>query len=113
MKRNNKQIKIGQKLQAARKSCNLTQEQVSEKLDCAPRYVGLLETDKTNSSVPIILELCSLYGITPDYLYSDYIQANHLQDLSKIIGYFKLNDEHKAIIENNIAFLNKLESDKN
>ncbi len=113
MKRNNKQLKIGQKLQDARKSCNLTQEQVSEKLDCASRYLGLLETDKTNGSVPIIIELCSLYGITPDYLYSDYIKANHLEDLSKIIGYFKLNDEHKAIIENNIAFLNKLESDKN
>ena len=112
MKNNNCKIKIGKKLQSARKSCGLTQEQVAEKINCASRYLGQLETDKSNGSIPVILELCSLYNITLDYLYADYIKTNHLQDLSKIIGYFKLNDTNKAIIENNINLLNKLQNEK-
>lgn len=106
-------IEIGEKLQNARKSCGFTQEQVGEKIGCAPRYIGQIETNQTKSSIPIIIKLCSLYGITLDYLYSDYLELDSVpQDLSSIIGYFKLNDEHKAIVENNIAFLNKLESQK-
>lgn len=114
MKNDSIQFKIGQKLKEARKSCGFTQDEVSEKINCAPRYLGQLETNQTNGSIPIIIKLCSLYGITLDYLYSDYLKAdNKLDGLSKIIGYFKLNDEHQSIIENNITFLNKLESSKN
>lgn len=113
MKRDNKKLKVGDKLQNARKSCGLTQEQVADKLDCSPRYLGQLETNNTNSSIPLILELCSLYGLSLDDLYSKYLKnVPKQEDLSKITGYFKLNPEYRSIIENNIEFLNKLQNDK-
>lgn len=37
--KNNIEIKIGEKLKNARLSCGLTQEQVCEKIGCAPRYI--------------------------------------------------------------------------
>lgn len=114
MKQKNKKIEVGEKLQNARKSCSLTQEQVAEMLECAPRYIGQLETNHTNSSIPFILEICSLYGLSLDDLYSDYLKNLPTnENLSKIIGYFKLNDEYKSIIENNIEFLNKIQNQKN
>ncbi len=33
-------------------------------------------------------------------------------NLSHIVGYFKLNDYNRSIIENNIAFLNKLQNEE-
>lgn len=110
---NNIIIEIGQKLKEARKSIGLTQEQVCEKLNCASRYIGQLETNQTKGSIPIIIALCNLYGISLNDLYSDYLKIDStFQDLSKISGYFNLNDDYKSIVENNIAFLNKLQNNK-
>lgn len=39
MKIQNKKIEVGEKLQNARKSCGYTQEEVSNKIDSAPRYI--------------------------------------------------------------------------
>lgn len=48
-----------------------------------------------------------------DSLYSDYLKnIPTSEDFSKIVGYFKLDPEYKAIIENNIEFLNKLQNEK-
>lgn len=114
MKCDDTKIEIGQKLQNARKSCGLTQDQVAEILDCSSRYLGQIETNHTKSSIPVILELCSLYGLSMDNLYSDYLKNTPTnEDLSKIVGYFKLEPEYKAIIENNIELLNKLQNKKN
>lgn len=113
MKIQNKKIEVGEKLQNARKSCGLTQEEVCNKIECAPRYIGQLETNLTKSSIPVIIELCSLYGLSMDNLYSDYLKNIHTnEDFSKIVGYFHLDPEYKAIIENNIEFLNKLQNEK-
>ena len=107
----NKEIKIGDKLKKARQSCGLTQEEVSEKIGCAPRYVGQLETNRATGSIPMILEFCTLYNITLNDLYCDYLPADcDSKDLTNFSGYFKLNDEHRSIIDNTIAFLNKLEN---
>lgn len=111
MRHKNKEIKIGEKLKNARQSCGLTQEQVCEKIDCAPRYIGQLETNQSKGSISLIIELCSLYGITLNDLYSDYLKVdNGINDLTNIAGYFNLDDEYRSIIDNNIAFLNKLQS---
>lgn len=39
MRHKNNKIEIGEKLKKARLSCGLTQEQVCEKINCAPRYI--------------------------------------------------------------------------
>ena len=113
MRHKNKIIKIGKKLKQARISCGYTQEQVCEILECAPRYVGQLETNQTVGSISFIIDLCSLYKITLNDLYSDYIKQDNNLDLTKISGYFNLNEEYRSIIDNNISFLNKLQNKKN
>lgn len=113
MRHKNTKIEVGQKLKQARISCGFTQEDVCEKIGCATRYIGQLETNQTQSSISLILKLCSLYNITLNDLYSDYLNTNQpKEDLSQIAGYFSLNDEYRSIIQNSITFLNKLQNNK-
>lgn len=112
MRKSNKDIFIGEKLKKARTSCGYTQEQVSEEIDCASRYIGQIETDRTKGSPAVIIDLCNLYGISMDYVYSDYLKNNSNCNTDAILGYNKLNDEHRQIIDNAIAFLNSLENKK-
>lgn len=113
MNHNYKDIKIGNKLKQARLACGLTQEQVSEKLDCATRYIGQLEKDAANGSISTILALCTIYKITTNDLFSDYFASNDNTNFENIFGYQKLNMEHRRIVDNTIEFLNKLENEEN
>lgn len=109
MKRTKKlNIKIGSKLQNARLAKGYTQEEVAEKLDCSSRYIGQLETDRSQGSIDLIIELCNLYNITLDDLYSNYLILNYntkKDDLPNIVGYSQLSNEYRSIIDNTISFL--------
>lgn len=117
MRRKNKlNIEIGSKLQNARLAKGFTQEEVAEKVDCSSRYLGQLETNRTQGSIDLIIELCNLYGITLNDLYSSYLNfdySNADDKLPNIIGYDKLNSEYRAIIDNTINFLNTMQNQKN
>ena len=96
-------LKIGKKLKTARITAGYTQEQISEKLNCSSRYIGLIET------------LCNLYGISLNDVYGDYLTikyTNEMKNLSSIIGYNQLSEEYKSIIDNNIEYLNILQKRK-
>ena len=114
MKHKNDKIEIGQKLKNARLSCGLTQEQVCEKIECASRYIGQIETNQTVGSISTILKLCSLYGITLNDIYADYLPKNPISNNTSLLaGYFKLNDNNRAIIDNMLNFLNKQQNKNN
>lgn len=102
-------LEIGEKLKNARISCGYTQEQVAEKVNCANRYLAQLESNQSAGSISLIINLCNLYKISLDYLYSDYLNINSPSDLAKISGYFNLKSDYKNIVENNISYLNKLQ----
>ena len=60
----------------------------------------------------MIISLCNLYQLSLDELDSDYLEFENKDNyLLEIAGYFKLNKEHRSIIENNISFLSKLENE--
>ncbi|MCI8999654.1 MAG: helix-turn-helix transcriptional regulator [Clostridia bacterium] len=108
-------LKIGKKLKTARITAGYTQEQISEKLNCSSRYIGLIETNRTNGSIEFIIELCNLYGISLNDVYGDYLTikyTNEMKNLSSIIGYNQLSEEYKSIIDNNIEYLNILQKRK-
>lgn len=116
MKRvNSLNIKVGQKLKNARLAAGFTQEQVAEKLDCSNRYIGQLETDRTLGSIDFILELCNLYNVTLNDIYSEYLKFDFdelKENFPNIVGYYNLNDEFNSIIDNNIQYLNSLQNRK-
>lgn len=64
------QVKIGRFIAARRKSANLTQMQLAEKLDITDRAVSKWETGKAMPDSSIMLELCDVLDITVNDLLS-------------------------------------------
>lgn len=61
-------MSLGNKLLNLRKSKNLSQEEVADKLDVSRQTVSKWETDLSTPDFDKIVPLCNLYGITPDEL---------------------------------------------
>lgn len=67
------QIKIGKFIAKSRKSKNLTQAQLAEKLGITDRAVSKWETGKSLPDSSVMLELCHILGITVNDLLSGEI----------------------------------------
>ncbi len=114
MKKSN--IEIGKNLKSARIAAGYTQEEVAEKIDRSDRHIGQLETNRTLGSVDLLLELCNIYNITLNDIFSDYLKFDFDKDnknIPTIIGYHQLNEEYRSIVDNLIQHLNILQRNKN
>ena len=75
------QVKIGRFIAARRKSANLTQMQLAEKLDITDRAVSKWETGKAMPDSSIMLELCDVLDITVnDLLSGDKISMENINE---------------------------------
>ena len=57
---------IGQRIKRAREGAHLTQEQLSELLDCTPQYVSLMENGRYGISVKMLRTLCITLNVSSD-----------------------------------------------
>ena len=72
------QVKIGKFIADCRKGANLTQAQLAEKLGLTNRAVSKWETGKALPDSSIMLELCSVLGITVnDLLSGEVVTMEH------------------------------------
>jgi transcriptional regulator with XRE-family HTH domain len=62
--------KIGANLKQARKDVKLTQKQVAEKFNMTQQQYSRFENGVFELNYTQILELCKLYNITPNELFS-------------------------------------------
>lgn len=100
-------ITYGKKLKNARLSLGLTQEQVAEILDLAPRYISDIERDKTRGSIDTFVKLCNLYKIAPNDLLSEFIDFEIQKNDPELTGFYHLKDESKEVIYTLIQYFNK------
>lgn len=101
-------ILVGKIFQETRRSLGLTQEQVSEVLGLAPRYISDIERDKTKGSIDTLVKLCNIYNITPTYVLKDYLKNSANLELdSGLIGFYNLSEDEKEIVRQLISFMNK------
>lgn len=82
-----KSIQIGLKLQALRKSQNLTQEDLAEKVGVSWRTISNLETGRTVPKLELIYDLSRHFNIGMDELLGNRIQT------AKTISRLKLEQE--------------------
>ena len=59
---------IGARLRACRKALHLTQEQLAERADISPAFVGHVERAEKVPSVETLTRLCVCMGVSMDYL---------------------------------------------
>lgn len=62
---------VGKRIRQCRKQLGLTQEQLSEKINIAPNYLGQIENGIRGVNLTNLVKIANALGITFDYLMSD------------------------------------------
>ncbi len=73
---------IGQQIKRAREQARLTQEELSEILDCSPQYISLLENGRYNISVKMLRTLCTALNVSSDSILFPESGKNSLSIIS-------------------------------
>lgn len=89
-------MNIGQKLFELRKSRNLTQDDVAEKLEVTRQTVSKWETNQSTPDFDKIVPLCELYGITPNELLTEEKQKQET-DINESNEEFSWNEAKKHL----------------
>lgn len=88
---------IGQNIRTLRKQCNMTQAQLSEKVNVSTVHISHVENGTSSISLPLLLDLCSVFGVTPnDILAGEYrskeFPNEYLSDKALQLKNINLND---------------------
>lgn len=75
---------LGKKLFELRKSKNLSQEDVAERLNVTRQSVSKWETNQSTPDFDKIVPLCDLYGITTDELLKDKVKEEKMEEKVEI-----------------------------
>ena len=96
------QIKIGKFIAECRKNKNLTQAQLAEELNVTDRAISKWETGKAMPNFDIMLDLCSILGITVNELLCGEMIDMEQKDeqLNELIFQMAKNEEryHKRLL---------------
>lgn len=87
---------LGEKLFELRKSKNLTQDDVAEKLNVTRQTVSKWETNQSTPDFDKIVPLCDLYGISPNELLKGEKEDNEVEN-TKNDNSFDLNEASKHL----------------
>lgn len=103
----NKNLKtdIGKKIKLARLQSNFTQAELAEEIALSTEYISQLERGIHIGSIDTIIKVCNTLGISPNYIFSDLIDANspkieNMIDHNFLKNYLQLNEDNKDIIMN-------------
>ncbi len=111
MKKNDNLKFIGNNIQLARLKRGLTQETLAEKCDVSTNYISSLERGLTSGSIPLIISICNVLQVTPNYLFNYSSNTENFNDNVDIINpeilicYSKLKDENKIFVNQTIRHL--------
>ncbi len=80
-------INIGQKLQAARKAQNLTQEQIADKLMVSRQTISNWENNKSYPDILSLIQLSDFYEVSLDSLVKgDDAMIKHLANSTDVVA---------------------------
>ncbi len=102
---------IGENIQKARLKKNLTQEQLAEKCNVSSEYISTLERGISAGSISLIVDICNVLDITPNYVFNKCINncdSNYnidILDTETSVTYLKLKDDNKNFVKNTIKHL--------
>ena len=98
---------IGKQIQSARLAKNLTQEQLAEKCGASTNHISAVENGHSNCSFSLMISICNVLDITPNYLFSDFIKNKNdsvnFIDKDILITYLKLKPQSKEFIDDAIT----------
>ena len=95
-------IVFGKILKDFRLKNNLTQEQLSEKLDISLKYISRIENGNGGIKTQTLIKYMNILGITPNTIFNDFV------DNSKIKAQIQLSEKINRLSEDKIKFLNSV-----
>lgn len=111
MKKEESLKSIGTNIQKARLKKGLTQAILAEKCNVSTKYISALERGISSGSVSLIVDICNILDITPNYIFNKCIYNCHsdsdidIIDPETSIAFLKLNKENKDFIKTTINHL--------
>ena len=88
---------LGKRIAKRRKELGLKQRQVNEMAELSDKYLSNIETARSIPSIDVIMRICGVLKVTPDYLLlgsvNDYSNDDIITSKTK-----DLNDEQKKFI---------------
>lgn len=106
---NNKLKSIGSNIQLARLNKGLTQEKLAENCNVSTKYISAIETGKSAGSISLIIDICNVLNVTPNYIFNNTI--NNSNDSFDVFSheitstYLKLKEENKIFVNKTIEHL--------
>ena len=61
-------VLLGRRIAERRRSLGLKQVEVNERADLSDKYLSNIETARSIPSIDVLMRICSVLSITPDYL---------------------------------------------
>ena len=91
---------IGLRIQYLRKKNHLSQAELATKLSYSVPYISNLENGKKNITLPVLLDIASEFGVTPDYILFDEKAHNDSNEMQLHLLLSECNEkEYQLCIE--------------
>lgn len=75
---------LGTRVRSRRESINMTQKNLASAAECSVTHLSNIENNYTIPSIELIMRLCSILGVTPDYFLLGIDRTNDEDDLLEI-----------------------------
>ena len=69
---------MGNRIKETRKKLGLTQEELAEKLEITPCYVGEIERDVKMPSLELFIKIVNVLDVSADYLLRDIVSVGNV-----------------------------------
>lgn len=105
--------RIGKNIKEKRISLGLTQEQLSEKADVSPAYIGMIERGEKVPKLETFVNIANSLNVTADELLGDMLNVGYMSKLASFqIEFEKLNRLDQLRITNMLDAFMKTEIKK-
>ncbi len=77
---------MGKRIASRRKELGLRQSQVNEMADLSDKYLSNIETARSIPSIDVLMRICDVLNVTPDYLLLGAVSVNAESDLDNVLS---------------------------
>jgi len=98
------------RIRKAREEQGYTREKFAEKLDVSVSYMAELERGRTGISVKMLIKVCSLLGLSADYV---LFGTERKQDSQRLDAIHRIDDKYLPLLDSVIIELLELSQKEN
>ena len=89
-------VEMGRRIAQRRKSFQLKQKELAEKLGVSNNHLSGIELGKTSPSLEVFIRICTELDVTPDYLLEGTMHSNNVPQ--SIMGHLRLCSEKNVAL---------------